>query len=97
MREISCANTPPNRASLIRNISPHNSLPNALGYHHHPSPSSALSEGPPTLRDVLQPGRELVAAGYALYGSATMLVLTTGDGVDGFILDPAVGEWLLMS
>ncbi len=38
-----------------------------------------------------------MAAGYALYGSATMLVLTTGDGVDGFILDPAVGEWLLMN
>ncbi len=48
-----------------------------------------------TLSDVLQPGREQVAAGYILYGSSTMLVLTTGEGVDGFTLDPGVGEFLL--
>ena len=48
---------------------------------------------PPSLDDVLQPGRKLVAAGYALYGSACMLVLTTGDGVDGFIYDPAIGKY----
>jgi fructose-1,6-bisphosphatase I len=51
--------------------------------------------GPLTKEDILQPGRKLVAAGYALYGSATMIVLSTGQGVNGFILDPAVGEFLL--
>lgn len=39
-------------------------------------------------QDYLQPGRQMVAAGYALYGSATMVVLSTGNGVDGFQLDP---------
>ncbi|EAR21489.1 class 1 fructose-bisphosphatase [Nitrococcus mobilis] len=43
----------------------------------------------------LQPGREQVCAGYALYGPSTMLVLTTGNGVDGFTLDPRVGEFIL--
>ena len=36
----------------------------------------------------MQPGRAQVAAGYALYGSATMIVLSTGSGVNGFTLDP---------
>lgn len=55
-----------------------------------------LSEaGPGTLADCLQPGRNLVAAGYILYGSSTMLVYTTGEGVHGFTLDPTVGEFLL--
>jgi len=55
-----------------------------------------LSEfGPGTLQDCLQPGRSLVAAGYILYGSSTMLVYTTGEGVHGFTLDPSVGEFLL--
>ncbi|VDM54701.1 unnamed protein product [Angiostrongylus costaricensis] len=53
------------------------------------------SEGDVTLDDVLRPGREMVAAGYALYGSATMVVLTTGNGVNGFTLDPAIGEFIL--
>lgn len=48
-----------------------------------------------TLQDFLQPGSTQVAAGYILYGSSTMLVYTTGHGVDGFTLDPSVGEWLL--
>lgn len=47
------------------------------------------------LEDVLQPGRKLVAAGYVLYGSSTMLVYTTGQGVNGFTLDPELGEFLL--
>lgn len=51
--------------------------------------------GPGTLQDCLQPGRNMVAAGYLLYGSSTMLVYTTGHGVHGFTLDPAVGEFLL--
>lgn len=50
----------------------------------------------PTLADALQPGRKIVAAGYALYGSATMVVLTAGGGpVNGFLLDPAIGEFVL--
>ena len=45
--------------------------------------------------DVVQSGRKQVAAGYVLYGSATMLVYTTGAGVHGFTLDPSIGEFLL--
>ncbi len=51
--------------------------------------------GPVTLDEVLQKGSEQVAAGYFLYGSSTMMVYTTGDGVHGFTLDPSVGEFLL--
>ncbi|MBN1552216.1 class 1 fructose-bisphosphatase [bacterium] len=47
------------------------------------------------LKDFLQPGRVQVAAGYVLYGSSTMLVYTSGQGVYGFTLDPALGEFLL--
>ncbi|CAI9735392.1 -fructosefructose-1,6-bisphosphatase,6-bisphosphatase 1 [Octopus vulgaris] len=54
-----------------------------------------LSSGPATENDALQPGRDLVAAGYALYGSATMVVLSTGQEVNGFMLDPSIGEFLL--
>ncbi len=46
------------------------------------------SQGPASVKDALQPGREIVAAGYALYGSATMVVLSIGNGVNGFMLDP---------
>ncbi|MCM0755812.1 class 1 fructose-bisphosphatase [Desulfovibrio aminophilus] len=52
-------------------------------------------EGPLLSSDVLQRGAEQVAAGYIVYGSSTMLVFTTGDGVHGFTLDPGVGEFLL--
>jgi len=45
--------------------------------------------------DFLQPGRDLVAAGYVIYGSSTMFVYTTGYGVNGFTLDPTVGEFIL--
>src|ERR671935_2318448 len=45
--------------------------------------------------DVLQPGCKQVAAGYVMYGSSTMLVYTTGQGVHGFTLDPTIGEFLL--
>jgi fructose-1,6-bisphosphatase I len=44
---------------------------------------------------VLQPGRKQVAAGYVLYGSSTMLVYTSGNGVHGFTLDPSIGAYLL--
>ena len=42
----------------------------------------------PCEKDALQPGNKMVGAGYALYGSACMIVLTTGTGVNGFMLDP---------
>ncbi|HEY0887531.1 MAG TPA: class 1 fructose-bisphosphatase [Ramlibacter sp.] len=45
--------------------------------------------------DFLQPGTKQVAAGYAIYGPATMLVLTVGNGVAGFTLDPQLGEFML--
>ncbi|MCU0484552.1 MAG: class 1 fructose-bisphosphatase [Anaerolineales bacterium] len=50
---------------------------------------------PGRLEDLLQPGRDLVVAGYMIYGSSTMLVYTSGSGVHGFTLDPLVGEFLL--
>lgn len=53
------------------------------------------SSGPPSTADALQPGRKMVAAGYALYGSATMVVLSIGNGVSGFQLDPSIGEFVL--
>ncbi|XP_038660736.1 fructose-1,6-bisphosphatase 1-like [Scyliorhinus canicula] len=55
------------------------------------------SSGPPNEKDALQSGRNIVAAGYALYGSATMLVLSTGNGVNCFMLDPAIGEFVLVN
>ncbi len=49
----------------------------------------------PKLDDFLQPGLSQICAGYVIYGSSTMLVYTTGNGVDGFTLDPSVGEFFL--
>ncbi|MGF1467687.1 MAG: class 1 fructose-bisphosphatase [Sandaracinaceae bacterium] len=51
--------------------------------------------GPGTAEDCLQVGRKQVAAGYILYGSSTVLVYTTGEGVHAFTLDPLVGEFFL--
>lgn len=53
------------------------------------------SDQPLTMKDVLRQGAEQVCAGYFLYGSSTILVYTTGQGVHGFTLDPSVGEFLL--
>ncbi|XP_036383745.1 fructose-1,6-bisphosphatase isozyme 2 isoform X1 [Megalops cyprinoides] len=53
------------------------------------------SEGEPTEQDALQPGNQIVCAGYALYGSATLVALSTGAGVNFFMLDPAIGEFIL--
>ena len=50
---------------------------------------------PLTEQDFLQAGTSQIASGYILYGSSTMLVYTTGTGVNGFTLDPAVGEFFL--
>lgn len=49
----------------------------------------------PSIDDFLQPGTEQVCAGYAIYGPATMIVLTVGSGVHGFTLDPSLGEFIL--
>ena len=49
----------------------------------------------PTAEDFLQRGTEQVAAGYAVYGPSTMMVLTTGNGVNGFTLDQNIGEFIL--
>ncbi|MFI5136913.1 MAG: class 1 fructose-bisphosphatase [Sphingobacteriales bacterium] len=51
--------------------------------------------GAADLTDVLQKGTEQVAAGYIVYGSSTMLVYSTGKGVNGFTLDPSIGEFCL--
>lgn len=61
-------------------------------------PSKGLRSGSGAIggpRSIMQPGRKLVAAGYCMYGAATTLMLTTGNGVKGFTLDPAVGEFML--
>ncbi|MFZ5916419.1 MAG: class 1 fructose-bisphosphatase [Chloroflexota bacterium] len=55
-----------------------------------------VSKGPRgSVEDFLQPGYHQAAAGYVIYGSSTMMVYTTGQGVHGFTLDPSVGEFLL--
>jgi fructose-1,6-bisphosphatase I len=50
---------------------------------------------PVTLEDFLQPGINQVAAGYVIYGTSTMIVYTTGHGVNGFTLNPAIGSFYL--
>ena len=50
---------------------------------------------PVQIEDFLQPGNQQVAAGYVVYGTSTMLVYTTGDGVNGFTLNPAIGTFYL--
>ena len=52
-------------------------------------------KGHGTIDDCLQAGRRQLCAGYVLYGTTTMLVYTTGDGVHGFTYEPAIGEFLL--
>jgi fructose-1,6-bisphosphatase I / sedoheptulose-1,7-bisphosphatase len=60
------------------------------------APQEAIDSGRPvTEADFLQPGAQQVAAGYAIYGPVTMLVLTVGNGVVGFTLDPNLGEFKL--
>lgn len=61
-----------------------------------PEEGYRLAEGKPgSEEDLLQKGSKQVAAGYIIYGSSTMLVFTTGEGVHGFTLDPSVGEFFL--
>lgn len=58
-------------------------------------PGDRNVDGPTPVEAFLQPGVKQVCAGYAIYGPSTMLVLTTGHGVNGFTLDPNVGEFVL--
>lgn len=58
------------------------SIGTIFGIYHVAEGSSGV------LSDVLRPGRQMVAAGYAMYGSFTILVLATSQGVNGFTLDP---------
>ncbi len=51
----------------------------------------------PSVDDLLQPGKNIVAAGYAVYGPSTVLVLASGGSVDAFTLDPSIGEFFLSS
>ncbi|MDP2362654.1 MAG: class 1 fructose-bisphosphatase [Ignavibacteria bacterium] len=51
--------------------------------------------GPGTMEDCLQPGMKQIAAGYIIYGSSTIFVYTSGNGVHGFTLDPSFGEFIL--
>jgi fructose-1,6-bisphosphatase I len=73
------------------NIDINASIGTIFSVYRRRSPGS----GPGTLEDCLQPGRDLVASGYVIYGSSTMFVYTTGAGVFGFTLDPGVGEFFL--
>ena len=59
-------------------------------YHRVSEPGT-----PVTKEDFLQPGNKQVAAGYVIYGTSTMLVYTTGHGVNGFTLNPAIGTFYL--
>lgn len=72
------------------NIDVNVSIGSIFGIYRRVTPS-----GKGTLEDILQPGRNLVAAGYIVYGSSTIFVYTTGNGVHGFTLDPSIGEFLL--
>lgn len=64
------------------------------GLYKRLKPSSTESG---TVEDLLQPGYKQVAAGYALYGSSTVLVYTTGQGVNMFTYDPTIGEFILIN
>jgi fructose-1,6-bisphosphatase I len=53
------------------------------------------ASGQPELAEFLQPGSRQVCAGYAIYGPSSMMVISTGNGVNGFTLDPQLGEFIL--
>jgi fructose-1,6-bisphosphatase I len=73
------------------NIDVNATIGTIFGIFRRKSPDGAGA----TLEDVLRSGDEMAAAGYVIYGSGTILVLSTGDGVNGFTLDPSVGEFFL--
>jgi len=73
------------------NIDVNVSIGTIFGIFRRKSPDNT----PCQLEDFLQPGSEMIAAGYVIYGSSTMLVYTTGNGVNGFTFDPSVGVFYL--
>lgn len=73
------------------NIDVNVSIGTIFSIYHRVSPLGEMV----TDEDVLQNGRKQVAAGYILYGSSTLLVYSTGHGVNGFTLEPTLGEFLL--
>jgi fructose-1,6-bisphosphatase I len=73
------------------NIDVNVSIGTIFSIYRRKSPVGTLA----TIDDILQKGTEQVVAGYVLYGSSTMLVYTTGNGVNGFTLDPTIGEFCL--
>lgn len=73
------------------NIDVNVSVGTIFGIYRRKSPV----DKPVVLEDFLQKGSELVAAGYVLYGTSTLLVYSTGNGVNGFTLDPTIGEFCL--
>lgn len=73
------------------NIDANVSIGTIFSIYHRVSPEDQAG----TMEDCLQPGYKQVAAGYVIYGSSTMLVYTAGNGVHGFTLDPAFGEFIL--
>lgn len=77
------------------NIDYNVSVGTVFSIHRKISSAGSTSNGVWAMADVLQPGYKQVAAGYVVYGSSTMMVVTTGMGVHGFTLDPSVGEFLL--
>jgi fructose-1,6-bisphosphatase I len=72
------------------NIDVNASIGSIFSIYKRPSSDRAVSE-----EDILQPGNKQVAAGYVIYGSATMFVYTTGNGVNGFTLDDSIQEFCL--
>jgi len=72
------------------NIDVNGALGTIFSILRHPEPGVE-----PTVAHFLQPGTQQVCAGYALYGPSTMIVLTTGHGVNGFTLDQRIGEFVL--
>jgi len=74
------------------NIDANVSIGTIFSIHHRLDPSGTT---PGTAADCMQPGNKQVCAGYLVYGSSTMLVYTTGQGVHGFTYDPGVGEFLM--
>ncbi|HEY6880880.1 MAG TPA: class 1 fructose-bisphosphatase [Polyangiales bacterium] len=73
------------------NIDVNVSIGTIFGIHERRTPAGSRANH----EDLLQPGSKQVAAGYVIYGSSTMLVYSTGQGVHGFTFDPSVGEFFL--
>ena len=73
------------------NIDINASIGTIFSIHRRVTPGN----GAGTMEDLLQPGSDIVAAGYVIYGSSNMLVYSAGDGVHGFTYDPGVGEFFL--